>query len=1574
MNTQKLFGRGVLLAVVVGLFAAGSAQAASDSWKADVAGNWNANGSWSGNQTPGSTTLDNSDVATFSFTLTSERIVTVDNPRYIGGISFGNTSAYRYYLQTGLLCLNSGGTIQTLSGNGNHMDTLQSIQISGTSGATASFTAGASSSSSILRIGAVTGSATSGNTTTLTLNGANTGTNTMAGIIGDGSGGGKLAIVKDGGGVWTLSGANTFTGGVTLNNGTLKLENAAALGAAASSVFTIAGGNLDSSTLTLGSYVQHWDGDFTYVGSGNLNLGSGAVTLNGNRQVTVSSNAIAAAGAIGGAFSLTKLGAGRLTLAGANTFSGGIYIKAGTLANLTGVRAINGNDNWGPATSTIYLGDATVGADATLQDNGDGNGLSDSSHPINVVSGAGTRTISYGGSGAGLVNGPITLNNNLTVGNNGTKQFKLGSSVTGTGNLTIASTFNNATWPFELTGAINPVGAITNITTSICPVTISGAIGTNVTAVVQNSTSSGLTLSGTNTCSNILVSLGTLQFGGRSSSNAVVTVTSSGTNDVQASYAIAGLNDDSGVGGIVLNNKNNSTNTLRLVGSGAYSFAGVLRNGTNGVATALALTKSGSGTQTLGGVNTYSGATAVSNGTLVVNGTLAAGSAVTVYTNATLGGSGTIDGPVTVNAGGAIQPSSSGGVNTLTLANSSSPTFGATSTLKIRVPTSSTADKVILSNASAIFACGNLNLVIDITGLSAGATGLTIVDASVHGAGGVSGSFASVQVIGGSGYTPAVHVNTLTGTITLDLTGGVLARKLVFTSPPETNAAGVASGAITVQRQTADGTPVTEDPDISVSLSSDSTGTKTFNPVSPLTIATGSSSATFTYTDTKAGTPTITAASAWLIPGTQQETVTNGPATAMAYTSGNSQSGVPGATLASPFVVTVTDTYGNPAPGVTVDFAIATSPANGATLSSPQSPATGSNGQAADTLTLGTEYGTYTVTATAALSGSPVTFTAVAAVPIVKAGTGTELTNGVSWTGGTVPGADNVARWSTGSLGSSLTLASDTAWHGMEVSNALSSIGITGPGLLTLGPSGIDMSASLVNLSLGNPIALGVSQTWDVKSGRTLTASGIVSGSGSLAKLGAGTLTLSGSNTFSGGIYIKAGTLANLLDVKAINGNGNWGPATSTIYLGDATVGANATLQDNGDGDGFSDSSHPIIVVSGEGTRTISYGGRGAGLVNGSITLENKDLTVGNNGIKQFILGSSVTGAGNLTIASTNPNITWPFQLTGAINPVGAITNIGSGNCPSTISGKIGTNVTDIVQNSINSALVLSGSNAFTGNIYIKAGTLADKLGGNNGDTRNWGPPTATIYLGDATVGADATLATQSNAGYGGPASSINPIIVVGGGGNRTIRVLSGVSAQAWIGGNITLSNNLQFIYDNKTTTGNNLKISGNISGTGNLTFASASTIGNCSISLTGASINPVGAITNSSQGTNNISISGAIGANVTDVVQNSATSTLTLSGTNNAYAGTTTVIQGTLETTKTNSLGVASSVIIASGAQMNLNFSGTNTIQSLKLGNVNMPKGIYGTNAPVGNLIFSGLGKLKVTTGPANGALIIIK
>jgi len=1219
---RKWFTRG--MACMALLFAAGSAQAASDSWKADVAGNWNAIGSWLGNQTPGSTSTDNSDVATFSFTLTGERIVTVDNPRYIGGISFENTSAYRYYLQTGLLRLNSGGTIQTLSGNGNHMDTIgAAIQISGTSGATASFTAGASSFSSILRIGAVTGSATSGNTTTLTLNGANTGTNVIAGTIGNGSGGGKLAIVKDGGGVWTLSGANTFTGGVTLNNGTLKLENAAALGNAASSVFTIAGGNLDSTTITLGNYTQNWNGDFTYVGSGSLNLGAGAVTLNGNRQVTVSSNAIAAVGAIGGAFSLTKLGAGRLTLSGANTYTGGTTINAGTLRveNATAL---------GASTSAVSVAEGAV-------------------LDVNAVM-TGTNAVTLNGSGIGgtgaLVNfgsidatyaGTVTLGSDSTIATGpSNKRLNVNGTIGGSGNLTL-KTNNNG--PVTLANNVNNTGTISNSGTGSNASVISGNIGTNVTDIVQNSTGSGLTLSGSNTFSgNIYIKAGTL------------------ADKLGAQYGYTA-------------NWGPSTATIYL----GDAIVG---------ADATLATQSNAG---------YTGAPSSSNPINVVSG----------------GGARTISQPPGVSA---------------------QAWLGGNITLYNNLQFINNGGKIIKTSGTIT---GNGNLTF----------------ASTTGSGTIELSGASINPVGiitnSSGGTGAI---TISGTIGANVTA-------------------VVQNSATSQMTL--------------------TSTNTYNGPTTINAGTLFVNGTNTVGSGTAGTYTVKSGGTLGGKGKIDLSAVNGSVVVEAggkLSPGSAANTVGTSTLALGATGTLDISAAAGTPGTLVFDLVATNASDLITLASGKLNI-GIGALSLASLQIG-----------GILDASQTTYTLVHTVDGI---TGTMMGGGTS-VSGTLPGSSVGAILSISGDGKDLVLnltsfppPKAVTWKGNIFSqweSVTTNWVVTGTSTptnfmysdtVTFDDSG-SATATITSIAPVTPASVSVSNSVNA-----YTISAAIAGSGSLTKLGTNKLTLTGSNTFTGNIYIKEGTLANLLNVRGINGNGNWGPATSTIYLGDATVGANATLQDNGDGNGLSDSSHPINVVSGAGTRTISYGGSGAGLVNGPITLNN-NLTVGNNGNKQFILGSSVTGTGNLTIASTIANATWPFQLTGAINPVGAITNSTTSICPTVISGVIGSNVTAVVQNSTSSKLVLSG--------------------------------------------------------------------------------------------------------------------------------------------------------------------------------------------TNNLYAGTTTVILGTLETQKTNSLGVASSVIIATNngdAKMYLNFTGTNTITSLKINGINLDRGVYGTNAPLGNLYFSGTGKLNVLKGPVNGTLI---
>jgi autotransporter-associated beta strand protein len=150
-------------------------------------------------------------------------------------------------------------------------------------------------------------------------------------------------LVKSGAGALALQGANTFSGGITLNEGRLDLNSPTALGSAAG-VFTIASngvtiGNsgLNNATNTIANNnPMVWNGDFSYTAAGarSLNLGSGAVTLGGDRTVSVLNNTLIVEGILDdGAsdYDLTKAGAGRLALTAANTFSGALSVLGGAL-------------------------------------------------------------------------------------------------------------------------------------------------------------------------------------------------------------------------------------------------------------------------------------------------------------------------------------------------------------------------------------------------------------------------------------------------------------------------------------------------------------------------------------------------------------------------------------------------------------------------------------------------------------------------------------------------------------------------------------------------------------------------------------------------------------------------------------------------------------------------------------------------------------------------------------------------------------------------------------------------------------------------------------------------------------------------------------------------------------------------------------------------------------------------------------------------------------------------------------------------------------------------------------------
>ena len=172
-------------------------------------------------------------------------------------------------------------------------------------------------------------------TRTLTLTG--TGSGTLATALAD-NGSNVGALTKSGAGTWALSTSNNYSGNTTLSAGLLNIGNSGALGTGTLGTFIINGGAFDNTTgspLTLNNN-ETWGGNFTYVGSNSLSTGTAAVSLTGNRTVTVVNSSVTIPGIVSNStagFGITKQGVGTLALLnGGNSYTGTTTINGGLVA------------------------------------------------------------------------------------------------------------------------------------------------------------------------------------------------------------------------------------------------------------------------------------------------------------------------------------------------------------------------------------------------------------------------------------------------------------------------------------------------------------------------------------------------------------------------------------------------------------------------------------------------------------------------------------------------------------------------------------------------------------------------------------------------------------------------------------------------------------------------------------------------------------------------------------------------------------------------------------------------------------------------------------------------------------------------------------------------------------------------------------------------------------------------------------------------------------------------------------------------------------------------------------------
>ena len=354
-------------------------------------------------------------------------------------------------------------------------------------------------------------------------------------------------------------------------------------------------------------------------------------------------------------------------------------------------------------------------------------------------------------------------------------------------------------------------------------------------------------------------------------------------------------------------------------------------------------------------------------------------SGLTVNLNTTsAGGTFTPASPLTISAGASqvsfTYTDTVQGTPTLTAAAT-----GLTSATQQETVNSAVASQLAFTTAPQTLTAGVASNTITITlenasGNPVDASGAVTVNVTTTSEAGTFMPLPPLTIPAGASQVSFTYTDTNQGTPTLTATATGLASatqqetvnpaaasQLVFTTAPQTLTAGVASKTIIVLLEDAFGNPVDAGSTLTVNVSTTSAA-GTFTPVPPLTIPAGDSHVSFTYTDTKQGTPMLTVAASGLTSASQQETVNPAVASQLAFTTAPQtlSAGVASNTI----TVALEDAFGNPVDASSALTVNVSTTSAGGTFT-PQSPLTIPAGASQVSFTYAdTNQGTPTLTAT----------------------------------------------------------------------------------------------------------------------------------------------------------------------------------------------------------------------------------------------------------------------------------------------------------------------------------------------------------------------------------------------------------------------------------------------------------------------------------------------------------------------------------------------------------------------------------------------------------------------------------
>lgn len=513
---------------------------------------------------------------------------------------------------------------------------------------------------------------------------------------------------------------------------------------------------------------------------------------------------------------------------------------------------------------------------------------------------------------------------------------------------------------------------------------------------------------------------------------------------------------------------------------------------------------------------------------------------------------------------------------------------------------------------------------------------------------------------------------------------------------------------------------------------------------------------------------------------------------------------------------------------------------------------------------------------------------------------------GSNWVGGSAAnGVDNTASFTT-----NLTANQTVTLSGPQTIGSITFTDSTTPSHdLTISSNTLTM-----DVTSGTPI-IDVTQ-----SGRTLTISSVIAGNDGLQKNGPGTLTFNGSNTFTGGLTINAGTVGT--GTATALGNG-------TVFLGDTTGSSSATISHNLPGDRTY--ANTITVRSGSsGTKSITQTSSGSTIYTGNFTLD---------GNLAWDLGSTATVLKTTGVVSGNGSMTFSGSSTGTIGFGGNNTYTGgttinpgvtiavlqdpTGTAGNPTTGSFGSGTAPLVLNGGQMRSSTAGSRSVGNVVTLAADMTFVTIAGEQ----------TLTFTGPATMNASRTLTVNVGSTVAGRSVTFTGAIGDGGSGfgltkagagNGTL-VLSGNNTfsgpTAVTGGILSLGNSLSLQNSALDTA---TSVTGNASAglrttvttltlgglTGNKNFAATGGVFSTSSggygSVTALTLNPGTGASHVYSG--NIT-NGASGMNLVK----SGAGTQTLNGTN-TYNGTTTISGGTLALGASGTIDNTSGVVLASG------------------------------------------------------------